>query len=324
MPLKPKKLNLYTRKDTKQTFAVPSDSVKWNKTAKAWMGSQGDVTNDVDNQFDFIEIQKIDYRYRSNAVLQVKTNTGLMLFLRYEEMFEALITAGCEPGGKINKKCYLAVDKSNIILVAEGTPRDAEIVKSQTLKDSGAIKQLEIGGIYKNRRGDCFLYLGKGVHGHQTADVHLDVNKQINLFEYSSEECLTYCLAAYKDKASLRYVYPPLHTYSADRASKSLPTAYEKIGQLTLDDMKKAILHSAKQRYMTSIQYTRNAYSLKSWWRSRYDNAIIDAFRRDLGFPREFFTKDELSAFADEINLCTLLLVDTQYFCDARPHLGVS
>lgn len=145
-------------------FPVESGDEKALKKAIEWAsdGKKSHIIKEIDNK-DITDIKVISVETRGNGGRAYKAIVdGFYVDLREDVMMDTLLQLGIKPGGVLNGTFVWAKIGPHMKIVRVGSELHRlikEYEKSQTIKPI-AKNELEVGGIYENRKKNRFIFLG--------------------------------------------------------------------------------------------------------------------------------------------------------------------
>lgn len=118
------------------------------------------IYHDLDNS-PITNIRIVGIEKRTKSVWKVVTPYGHMVDIDEDIILESILSDGCE-NGWLNSQYIFAQVHSNIKLIKVGSPLYETILESNNIHHSKAIKfkNLELGGIYKDKSHAIYVYLG--------------------------------------------------------------------------------------------------------------------------------------------------------------------
>lgn len=111
-----------------------------------------------------IRVVSLDIRGNGGRAYKVVTKDNYYFDLREDVLLDAMIKAGIREGGYLNGEYIWARVSSQMKLVRVGSTLHAALIKTtekSKLKRIG-VKELVHGGVYANKRGEKFVYVGRG------------------------------------------------------------------------------------------------------------------------------------------------------------------
>jgi len=156
----------------KKAFATDFDKPKTHETAERWAKSRRYVDKtkrgfevvDKDNKpFEGLKIYNIEVRSEGGRAYKVQTTEGWCFDCREDCILDTIMEDGIDAGGRMNGKYVWVKDSSQMKITRVGSELYQEAQKDMAKIKKGKIKNkdLEYGGVYKNRSGVSSLYLGK-------------------------------------------------------------------------------------------------------------------------------------------------------------------
>lgn len=131
-------------------------------TVKNWYGSEKmcNLDNPPLSGFTFVDVVS---RYRTkNKLMRVFDPRGFIVEVSIDILLEIMQSATIK-NGVIQEKCFWARKGAENILIPENTPLHEQYLSETVLSKAANIstKNLKVGGLYINKDGKKYFYLGK-------------------------------------------------------------------------------------------------------------------------------------------------------------------
>ena len=131
-------------------------------TVKNWYGSEKmcNLDNPPLSGFTFVDVVS---RYRTqNKLMRVFDPRGFIVEVSIDILLEIMQSATIK-NGIIQEKCFWARKGAENILIPENTPLHEQYLSETVLSKAANIstKNLKVGGLYINKDGKKYFYLGK-------------------------------------------------------------------------------------------------------------------------------------------------------------------
>lgn len=128
----------------------------WNKKIKF------DVEEGVMNApITDVKIVGLEIRSEGGRAYKVVVNGKYYVDFREDVLLDTLLGPGVEPGGKLKGEFVWCKVNSEMKLVRVGSALHSALLKANEFDASKVVKDLEVGGIYLNKKGERFVYMGK-------------------------------------------------------------------------------------------------------------------------------------------------------------------
>ena len=168
-------------------FVTDKDRPKTHATALKWAAgykkkNQDEViTVERSNEpFEGLKVYNISYRNQGGHVYQVLTREGWRFDCREDVILDTMMNAGISKGGIMKGKFVWARVGSQMKVIRVGSElyekasQDTAKQKQEKIK----IKDLVVGGVYTNVRGDTVIYKGRNTENYLVFDnIFLEVSK---------------------------------------------------------------------------------------------------------------------------------------------------
>ena len=151
-------------------FVVDQDNEKTLDTAMSWAKRDDKepvvLKNILNTDIHNVTIVALEIRSEGGraykATFEYKGKTFYVDF-REDVLLDCIREVGIQPGGILNGTYIWGRVGSQMKLVRVGSVLHQELIRSTRLREKGAglkKKDLVLGGVYRNRQGEDFLYLG--------------------------------------------------------------------------------------------------------------------------------------------------------------------
>ena len=217
-----------------------------------------------------IRIIGLEIRSQGGRAYKVVIDNKYYVDLREDVLLETMIECGIEKGAKLNGEFVWAKVGSQMKLVRVGSELHSELVKATALDNTKPIKQLDLYGMYRNKKGDQFIYMGRV----NTTDIQYDVdcrssrywaneNDLIKITKMNNVHCFLELPTFFKDKElsdviKCGYYFKFQKSFIFKEKVKDV-----KIPDNWKDLLKKGILHSIedeKKNYRSSDANMDSSY----------------------------------------------------------------
>lgn len=150
------------------TFVSDSENKKTLETGKNWAAGHYSRANKYTTEtrentpLKNIKIVDLEIRSQGGRAYKVLIDDKYFVDLREDILLDLILTEGIEKGGKINGEYIWAKVKSQMKLIRVNSLLHAELLKATEFDKIDKLKgELEIGGIYANKKGEKFVYMGR-------------------------------------------------------------------------------------------------------------------------------------------------------------------
>jgi hypothetical protein len=161
------------------TFVVDAESEKTIETAKAWAGRNHTVIDMPNDPITDVKIVGLSYRSEGGRAYKVVFGQdNYYADLREDVLLDAILNVGINPGGLMNGSYIWVKNGSQMKLIRYGSDLHNYFAEeSVKVKEPNiANKDLVVNGIYENRYGQKYVYLGR------VSTIILDVEQKENPF----------------------------------------------------------------------------------------------------------------------------------------------
>lgn len=274
----PKKLKIYIRGDvTKETRYVNGQKEfitvrkAWvtnaaNKqpqvTAKKWLARrpytfdpitqrnkqttrrEGEIIERDNIPFKRLEIYRIEQKYQAESVYKVRTKEGWGFEVHQECVIDTLIEGGIKRGGHMQGDFIWVSNNGRMKITRIGSKLHQEAVKYMKRKLPGKIKikDLVVGGVYRNLRGDIGVYMGKIDDRHEFARIWHYPEPHSGEWVSSWKKKQDKEIAKYEKRLQEPHGFAPSNPRNAYPHRVKSISYVECLGQITEDDIKKYII----------------------------------------------------------------------------------
>ena len=158
-------------------FVTDATNKKTQLTAKSWMENAHREWDHVKREYrpfktkpqildpqpnvpvDRVRVIGLDIRGNGGRAWQVLVSEKYICDMREDVLMDAMLNGGIETNGVLSGQYIFAAVNSEMKIIRVGSLLHEKMVEATEFNNAAYIKDLEIGGIYKNKLGH-FLYLG--------------------------------------------------------------------------------------------------------------------------------------------------------------------
>lgn len=172
-----------------------------------------------------VRVITLELRSKGGRAYKVLIDDTYYVDLREDVMLDLILTNGVEPGGLIKGPFVWARVGSEMKLIRVGSKLHDKMVEA-TKFDSQEALVPEIGGVYTNKKGEPFVYLGQmWTHGYDVTENRISWNRQTYTVNGIKPRELVH---VYHSAFQLRYpeMDPWFATKSDDYCKKGDPIAW--------------------------------------------------------------------------------------------------
>lgn len=234
---------LYKARKVIPAFCSDSDNKKTIETGRSWARENRYSNRGIDNtskieEFSFkneiikeVELVSLEKRSEGGRAWKVLVYGHYYFDLREDVLLDILLTDTVK-NGIIKAGLIWTKIGSQMKLVRWGSELYQMAIDSGNRKESKNIKNPEIGGVYENRKGEQFLYLGK-VKTKKEKIIDVSGQLWLGIPTYNKDKELLdkydYVETNYRtDRKTLKYYF--LSSYSEVVKSKAVITKLEQTG----------------------------------------------------------------------------------------------
>lgn len=243
----------------------------------------------------YVQIVNLEIRGEGGRAYKI-TVDGVYVDLREDVFLDALLAKGVEVGGRLPGPFIWVRIGSQMKLIRVGSPLYDRVVAAHEhgLKKNVSTNDIEIGGVYKNRVGEVFVYLGQcstttftKLHNHYDYTHHENMQGWIEIPKYASP-----------DQTGFDHIFVDKSYFYFKMVKKR--TVVEKLGDVKLPaNVWSAIRQVARDSIKNTLERERRGNS-KEWLAYKKERESLDAAQAlyargvDEKWPKNIVTIDEI------------------------------